>query len=163
LALALVSAALEAQSLPAPKDTTPPPPTIEVGQRVRIWQLVANDLSVPLKGTVIHLNADTVEVKAEGLATPVTLPRPLITRVDVSGGPKSGSRTVSTLTGMLIGGLGGALLGVIAGDLARKNAAKGAVLGGVVGIVAGGGIGYMSPGEEWRRAQLPPNAPATAP
>jgi hypothetical protein len=163
LVLATAAGGLEAQTLPLPKDTAPPPPIIQVGQRVRIWQLVANDLSVPLKGTVTHLGTDTVGVNEEGLKTPVNLPRQLITRVELSKGPQSGSRTVSTLTGMLIGTLSGAVLGVIAGDIAHKNAAKAGALGGVLGLVAGGGIGYASPGEAWGRAQLPPAPPATAP
>ncbi len=123
---------------------------------MRVWQRVANSLSEPLKGTVTTLVPDSVGVRPDGLPHPVILPRQSVTRVDISGGPNSGSRLTSTLTGMLIGGLSAAVLGVIAGNLAGKDASKGAYIGGAAGLVIGGGIGYLSPGEAWRRAQLPP-------
>jgi len=172
LALAMVCSALGAQTSPAPSPSPSPAPVlvppltpsaaadtspvIKVGERVRLWQRVANSLSDPLKGTVTSLVPDSVGVRPDGLPTPVILPRQSITRVDVSGGLNSGSHLTSTLTGMLIGGLSGAVLGVIAGNLSGKNASKGAYYGGAAGLVIGGGIGYLSPGEAWRRAQLPP-------
>ena len=106
-------------------------------------------------GSVTGLPPDSVAVRPNGLKVPVTLPRQSITRVDLSRGPNSGSRTALTLTGMLIGLLGGATIGVVGGDLAKKNAAKAGAVGAVVGIVIGGGIGYALPGEAWQRAQFP--------
>jgi hypothetical protein len=132
-----------------------------VGERVRLWQRVANSVSSPLHGTVTGLPVDSVGIRPDGLTTPVTLPAQSITRVDLSKGPNSGSRTTSTLTGMLIGGVSGALIGIIGGDLAHKNAAKGGAVGGVVGIVIGGGVGYALPGEAWEPARLPTSPVAT--
>jgi hypothetical protein len=132
---------------------------IKVGERVRLWQRVANDLNTPLKGTVTSLVPDSVGVRPDGIEAPLILPRQSITRVDLSGGPKSGSRVNSTLTGMLVGGLTGAIIGVITGNLTGKNSAKGAYVGGAAGLVIGGGVGYVLPGEAWRPAQLPPLPP----
>ena len=157
---ALVPTLVPPRSPAATVDTSP---SIRIGERVKLWQRVANTLSVPLKGTVTSLLADSVGVRPNGLATPVVLSRQSITGVEISKGPRSGSRLTSTLTGILIGGLSGAALGLIGGNVANKNAAKASYLGAAVGVVVGGGLGYALPGEGWQHAQLPPTAPATAP
>jgi hypothetical protein len=156
VALALVALALAdaaaAQSLVRP-DTTALP--VAVGARVRLWDRVASDLSVPVTGTLARLTPDTVAVRPDGLAAPVAFPRPAITRVERSGGAGTGPAAAAAWKGAIAGAIGGAVLGVIFGDLTKRNAAKIAVAGFVVGGGLGAGFGAARPGEAWQRATLP--------
>jgi hypothetical protein len=161
LALWALPHAAGAQSPAAAPDTAGPP--IAVGTRVRLWEHVAPDLSVPVSGTLVRLTPDTVAVRPDGLATPVAVPRPIIARVERSGGPGTGSVATAAAKGAIVGAIGGAVLGAILGDLTKRNAAKIAIVGFGVGGGIGAGLGAARPGEAWQRAALPPPADPRGP
>ena len=131
-----------------------------VGTRVRLWEQAARDLSLPVVGTLSRITSDTIDIRANGSDSPRGVPRQLVTRVEISLGPHSGSRSASAWMGAAIGGLGAGILGIIAGNLSRSNAARLGLVGAIGGAGVGAAIGASQPGESWRRAVLPPASPA---
>jgi hypothetical protein len=146
---------LAAGTVAAQTDTTPPAGPVIVGTRVRVWQRVASDVSMPVVGRVAHITSDSIALYAEGLTTPVALAWPSVARVEVSAGPRTESRTTGAARGGIIGALGGAVLGVVLGNMANRNAPKFGVVGVVVGGGIGAGIGAYTPGERWQPATSP--------
>jgi hypothetical protein len=128
---------------------------VVVGSRVRVWELAARDLSVPVVGRLARITADSVDIRPEGNDLAVGIARPAVTRVETSQGPHTRPRTTSALMGAVIGALGGGVLGVIAGNMSRGNAARLGVYSGIAGAGIGAAAGALNPGEAWRRATLP--------
>ncbi len=151
---------MAAGSAAAQSDTTPALGPVAVGTRVRLWERVASDVSVPVVGRVERIGRDSITLAPEAVATPVELAWPSVSRIDVSAGPQTGSRSAGALKGGIIGALGGAVAGVILGNMANRNAPKFAVVGFVLGGGAGAGIGAYTPGERWQPATTAAAAPA---
>jgi hypothetical protein len=145
-------------SAAAQSDTTPALGPVAVGTRVRLWERVASDVSVPVIGRVERIARDSITLAPEAVATPVELAWPSVSRIEVSAGPLTGSRSAGALRGGIIGALGGAVAGVILGNMANRNAPDFAVAGFVLGGGAGAGIGAYARGERWQ----PVTAPAAA-
>jgi|SRR5579863_4570863 hypothetical protein len=152
--LAMVAGNAAAQS-----DTTPVLGPVAVGTRVRLWERVASDVSVPVIGRVGRIARDSITLAAEAVATPVELAWPSVSRIEVSAGPQTGSRSAGALRGGIIGALGGAVAGVILGNMANRNAPKFAIAGFVIAGGAGAGIGAYAPGERWQPATTTTPAP----
>jgi hypothetical protein len=144
--------AMTAGSLAAQSDTAPSLGPVAVGTRVRLWERVASDVSVPVIGRVERIARDSITLAPEAVARPVELAWPSVSRIEVSAGPRTGSRSAGALTGGIIGALGGAVAGVILGNMTNRNAPKFAVAGFVVGGGAGAAIGAYVPGERWQPA-----------
>jgi hypothetical protein len=142
----------------AQSDTTPAVGPVAAGTRVRLWERVASDVSVPVIGRVERVARDSITLIPEAVAAPVELAWPSVSRTEVSAGPQTGSRAAGALTGGIIGALGGAVAGAILGNMANRNAPKFAIAGLVIGGGGGAGIGAYSPGERWQ-----PAAAAAAP
>jgi hypothetical protein len=112
-----------------------------------------------LRGTLLSMTADSMTLQVHPAATPVTVARTAVRRIDVSRG------VPSRVASAAIGGLGGAALGSLAlmqdanvtaaGDTAHgsvtKRALAGAAIGGAIGIVSGA----LYPHERWRRVRIP--------
>jgi hypothetical protein len=130
-------------------------PFVAIGTRIRVWELAAHDLSIPVVGRLARVTSDSVDIRPDGDESPLAVPRPRITRVESSLGPHSGSRSTTALTGAAIGALGGGILGIIAGNLSRSNAARLGIYSGIGGAGAGAVAGAAMPGEAWRGATLP--------
>jgi hypothetical protein len=152
--------AMTAGSAAAQSDTTPALGPVAAGTRVRLWERVASDVSVPVIGRVTRIGRDSITLAPESLAIPVELAWPSVARIEVSAGPQTGSRSAGALRGGIIGALGGAVAGVILGNMANGNAPKFAVAGFVLGGGAGAGIGAYTPGERWQPATSTTAVPA---
>jgi hypothetical protein len=126
-----------------------------VGARVRLWELAARDLSVPVVGRLTRLTADSIDIQPDGNDATIVVARPAVTRVETSEGPHTRSRTTAAVMGAVIGALGGGVLGVIAGNMNRSNAARLGIYAGVAGAGIGAVVGASAPGEAWHRATLP--------
>jgi hypothetical protein len=150
------SLAIAAGNAAAQRDTTRAVGPVAVGARVRLWERVASDVSIPVTGRVERLAHDSITLAAESVATPVTLAWPAVTRIEMSAGPQTGSRAGGALKGGIIGALGGAVLGVIAGNIANRNAPAFGVVGFVIGGAGGAAIGAYTPGERWQPVTPPP-------
>lgn len=150
MAASLLGGALGAQ---APDSTQGP--LVAVGTRLRVWQLAAHDLSIPVVGRLARVTADSVDIRPDGDHLALAVSRPLITRVESSVGPHSGSRSRTALMGAAIGALGGGILGIIAGNLSRSNAARLGIYSGLAGAGIGAAAGAAAPGDTWQRATLP--------
>ena len=144
--------AMSAGRAAAQSDTTPALGPVVVGTRVRLWERVASDVSVPVIGRVERIARDSITLAPEAVTTPVELAWPSVSRIEVSVGPQTGSRSAGALKGGIIGALGGAVAGAILGNMASRNAPKFAVAGFVLGGGAGAGIGAYMPGERWQPA-----------
>lgn len=140
---------LTAGTAAAQRDTTHTARQVAIGDRVRLWERVASDVSVPVTGHIDRLAPDTITLAAESVRQPLEVPWPAVTRMEISAGPRTGSRAMGALTGGVIGALGGAVLGAIAGNMAHRNAPEIAVIGFVVGGAGGAAVGAYSPGERW--------------
>lgn len=143
---------MAAGSAAAQGDTTPALGPVVVGTRVRLWERVAGDISVPVIGRVERIARDSITLAPEAVAAPVELAWPSVSRVEVSAGPQTGSRSAGALKGGIIGALGGAVAGAILGNMANRNAPKFAIAGLVLGGGAGAAIGAYTPGERWQPA-----------
>jgi hypothetical protein len=130
-------------------------PPVAVGTRIRLWELAAHDLSIPVVGRLARVTTDSIDIRPDGDPSPVAVPRPLITRVESSAGPHAGSRSTTALMGAAIGALGGGILGIIAGNLSRSNAARLGIYSGLAGAGVGAAAGAAVPGDAWKRATLP--------
>ncbi len=139
-----------AGSAAAQSDTTPALGPVVVGTRVRVWERVASDVSVPVIGRVERIARDSITLAPAAVATPVGLAWPSVSRIEVSVGPQTGSRSAGALKGGIIGALGGAVAGAILGNMANRNAPKFAIAGLLLGGGAGAGIGAYMPGERWQ-------------
>ncbi len=144
--------AMAAGSAAAQSDTTPALGPVVVGTRVRLWERVASNVSVPMVGRVERIARDSITLVPEAVTTPVELAWPSVSRIEVSVGPQTGSRSAGALTGGIIGALGGAVAGAILGNMANRNAPKFAIAGFLLGGGAGAGIGAYMPGERWQPA-----------
>ena len=140
-------------------------PDLEVGSRVR---LVAAAVSPqPLIGTIVRLDATTLELQTADRKQPTLVPRDALTKIEISLGRRSRTR------GVLVGALVGAAIGVIAvlatpeepcqpSDILGCPAfgisqGEGAVYIGGVGAVSGALIGSLiPPGERWKAATAGP-------
>lgn len=150
---------------------------LEPGTRVRVTSRgiigVASEV-----GTVVAFADDTLRFMSEKKGHVYVVPRQLITRLDVSGGP--GSRTPKTVAGSILGAATGAAaaFGIvfIAQQLApecfvfctpptpearnRQEAQdervrrQAALIGAAFGGLAGGLIGASHPSERWTKATL---------
>lgn len=135
-------------------------PPIVPGARIRV--------SAPsfsrdrLIGTVASKSADTLVVKVENGAAPLSIPLVSITRLEVSRGKVA--RGVNALKGAGIGLLVGAGVGVVAGlvidDPQNNEITAGAwalfgagVLGGA-GLLTGGIVGFARSNERWKKVPL---------
>ena len=141
---------MTASSAAAQSDTTPALGPVAVGTRVRLWERVASDVSVPVIGRVERIARDSIMLAPEAVATPVEVAWPAVSRIEVSAGPRTGSRSLGALKGGIIGALGGAVAGAILGNMANRNAPTFAIAGFVLGGGAGAGIGAYAPGERWQ-------------
>ncbi len=130
-------------------------PPVAVGTRIRLWELAAHDLSIPVVGRLARVTTDSVDIRPDGDPSPLAISRPLITRVESSTGPHARSRSTTALMGAAIGALGGGILGIIAGNLSRSNAARLGIYSGLAGAGVGAAAGAALPGDAWKRATLP--------
>jgi hypothetical protein len=144
------SLTVAASTATAQSDTTHAAGVVALGARVRIWERVASDISVPVTGRVERLAPDSITLAAESVASPIELAWPAVTRIEISAGPQTGSRAAGALKGGIIGALGGAVLGVIVGNMAHRNAPEAGVAGFFVAGAGGAAIGAYAPGERWQ-------------
>ena len=126
-----------------------------MGAHVRLWELAARDLSIPVVGRLTRLTPDSVDIQPDGNDATIGVARPAVTRIETSEGPHTKSRTTAAVMGAVIGALGGGVLGVIAGNMNRSNAARLGIYAGVAGAGIGAVVGASAPGEAWHRATLP--------
>ncbi len=126
-----------------------------VGARVRLWQLAARDLSIPVVGRLTRITADSVDIQPDGNDLAIGVARPAVTRVDASAGPHTKPRGTAAVMGAVIGALGGGIIGVVAGNMSHGNAARLGIYSGVAGAGIGAAAGAFAPGEAWHRATLP--------
>ena len=149
---------------------------LEPGTRVRVSSrgIIGRASEV---GTVVTFADDTLRFMSEKKGHVYVVPRQLITRLDVSGGP--GSRIPKTVGGSVLGAAGGAAAAFgmmfIAQQLApecivfctdtaderireeardERNRRKAALIGSAFGAVAGGLIGASLRSERWTKATL---------
>ena len=141
-----------AAAQPAPSEGSG---VVLVGARVRLWQLAARDLSIPIVGHLTRITPDSVDIRPDGNDLAVGVARPAVTRIETSVGPQSRSRTTGAVLGAVIGAIGGGVIGVIAGTMSRSNAARLGIYTGAAGAGIGAVAGALTPGEAWRRATLP--------
>jgi hypothetical protein len=148
---------------PTQRDTAPTLGPIAAGTRVRLWERVASDMSVPVVGRVERIARDSITLAPDAVAAPVELAWPAVSRIEVSAGPMTGSRSLGALRGGIIGALGGAVAGAILGNMANRNAPKFAIVGFAVGGGGGAAIGAYTPGERWQpaTASVPPSSATT--
>jgi hypothetical protein len=123
--------------------------------RIRLWELAAHDLSVPVVGRLARVTSDSIDIRPDGEQSPLAVPRPAITRVESSLGRHSASRSTTALMGAAIGALGAGIVGIIAGNLSRSNAARLGIYSAIGGAGVGAAAGAALPGEAWKRATLP--------
>ncbi len=126
-----------------------------VGARVRLWELAARDLSIPVVGRLTRLTADSVDILPDGNDATIGVARPAVTRIETSDGPHTKPRGTAAVMGAVIGALGGGVVGVIAGNMNRSNAARLGIYAGLAGAGIGAVVGASAPGEAWHRATLP--------
>jgi hypothetical protein len=121
-------------------------------------------VSVPVIGRVERIGHDSITLAPEAVPNPVEVAWPAVSRIEVSAGPRTGSRSLGALKGGIIGALGGAVAGAILGNVANRNAPTFAIAGFVLGGGAGAGIGAYAPGERWQPAlmgSVPPSRATT--
>jgi hypothetical protein len=159
-ALIASSLTVAASTAAAQTDTTHAAGPVAVGARVRVWERVASDVSVPVTGRVARIAPDGITIAAESVPSPVELAWPAVTRIEISAGPQTGSRAAGALKGGIIGALGGAVLGAIIGNVANRNAPEFAVAGFFVGGAGGAAVGAYTPGERWQPVTNTPPSPA---
>lgn len=128
--------------------------SVRVGARIRVWERITGDPAVITTGHVTGLGPATLSLIPDGNEHAVTMERTNLQRINVSAGPKSGSRVSAAATGAVIGSLTAATAGVIAGDATKHNAAKGGAVGFGLGAVVGGVIGALRPREGWQTLKL---------
>jgi hypothetical protein len=150
------SLAIATGTATAQSDTTPALGPVAVGTRVRLWERVASDVSVPVIGRVERIGHDSITLAPEAVASPVELAWPAVSRIELSAGPGTGSRSFGALKGGIIGALGGAVAGAILGNMSNRDAPKFAIAGFVVGGGGGAAIGAYAAGERWQQAAAPP-------
>jgi hypothetical protein len=114
--------------------------------------------------TVMHVNEDSMTLKAAADGSMRTVSVQSIRRLDLWRGERS--RGTGALRGAgygaAIGMVLGAVIGYVDGDdepgflsyTAEQKAAIMGILGGGTGLVVGGGVGLALPGERWQRANV---------
>lgn len=137
-ALALATGTVRAAEAVSPDGPVP-------GQRVRIQAPeVSHDTLV---GTVSAVDADFITIAVAGRATPLSVPRTRIVKLEVSEGPRS--RGTHALIGAGIGLAVGALIGSTQ-NAAYIHSGGVAAVGGIVGAGIGALIGVaIPPGDRW--------------
>ena len=152
------------------------PAAVEPGTRVRVTShgIIGRTSEV---GTVVSYADDTLRFMSEKNGHVFVVPRQLITRLQVSGGP--GSRIPKTVGGSVLGAAGGAAaaFGILfiaqqlvpecfvfctdtAEEREREEAGwessrrQGALIGAAFGAVAGGLIGASLRSERWTKATV---------
>jgi len=128
--------------------------SVRVGARIRVWERITGDPAVITTGHVTGLAPGALSLIPDGNEHAVTIDRANLQRIDVSAGPRSGSRVAAGAAGAIIGSLTAATAGVIAGDATKRNAAKGGAVGFGLGAIIGAAIGVLHPGERWRTLKL---------
>jgi hypothetical protein len=101
IALGLLPSVADAQEAPG----------LRPGTRVRVWTSPTAD---PVIGKVLKLDATTMTLSVEDVASPITVTRNSITRTDVRGGRHPTRRSI--LVGALVGAGIGVVTGLVAGD-----------------------------------------------
>ena len=149
---------------------------LEPGTRVRVTSIGIIGRTSEV-GTVVAFADDTLRFMSEKKGHVYVVPRQLITRLDVSGGP--GSRIPKTVGGSVVGAAGGAAAAfgmmflaqqlvpeciVFCTDTAAErirqeakdesNRRQAALIGAAIGGVVGGLIGASRPSERWTKATL---------
>jgi anti-sigma factor RsiW len=149
-AIGAQTVSLEAVGKPLP----PPPDTVKVGERVRVWVRLRDEAALDYIGTVRAIEADSLILAPRHVAD-IGVPRVAIKHVEISEGRRSAPLWRSTLIGAAIGALAGGTAGVIIGNATKHNAAALGEVGLAGGFVVGGVVGYMVPGEGWHDGVVP--------
>jgi hypothetical protein len=144
-------------------------PVVKEGSRVRIEirreaVVPGTGEGVPLVGRIEAMRDDVLVIALKGRATPLSLPRSAIVRLEVSQGRQTGGAGFlrGAGLGLFLGAAGGALFGIAAnssGDglfnySTGDTAALGAIYGGALGVLIGGSLGIAFPGERWSAVPL---------
>ena len=132
-------------------------PAVEPGSRVRIvLARQARSAWSPrqvIQGTVTALSRDSLTLRLDAAAAPVTLATTSIARLEVSHGVPSATRS-AVLQGVLGAGAGAVYWPTI--DNQRSGSSSKAVLiGAAVGAATGALTGALFPQEQWQRVQWP--------
>jgi hypothetical protein len=114
-----------------------------------------------LIGRVDAVTPAGVELQPDGQTLAVALPRPTLSRVEISRGPRTrrASAWAGAKKGALIGGIPGTVLLALQHDQVGGGvsiphaAALGAWSGGLFGGLIGAWVGASRPGERWERVQ----------
>jgi hypothetical protein len=115
-----------------------------------------------LIGRVEDFTPANLTLHPDGQVATITLPRPTLTRVDVSRGPRTRTKAAwaGARKGALIGGIPGAVLLALQHDQIQDGvgiphaAALGAWSGGLFGGLIGAIVSARRPGEQWERVPI---------
>ncbi len=150
--------------LPGSEAVAQSAPDLAVGSRVRLMAAAVS--KEPLVGTVVRLDATSVELRTADQKQATLVPRHAITQAEVSLGRRSKKRHV--LIGALIGGAAGAIAvlatpeescdpNALFGCSSGPSQGEGALIFGALGAAVGAGVGALIPvGEEWQAAAARP-------
>jgi hypothetical protein len=137
-------------------------PALAEGSRIRLQLRGLETSDVPgkvLVGRLEVMRDDGLMIALRGRATPLSIRRSAIARLDVSQGRQTRGAGFARGAGLglLLGTAGGALFGLASnssgGGLFNYStsdvAALGAIYGGALGVLIGGSLGIAFPGERW--------------
>ena len=139
------------------------PATVAVGSRVRVWLPEPhrqNDGPAHrqlLRGTVLGISPDTLQLTIPGTAGSIAVPRMTIRRMQVSRGS---SRLASAFQKAAAGAAGGAAQWALMNDPRRRGGPnyptdwRAAGVGASWGAGIGAVVGLVFPHEQWRRVRL---------
>lgn len=158
----LLPAALVVLALSAPLTAQPDDPAVRVGARVRVtlseqlWTVEGVRDPQVLRGVLRSITRDSLRLQLHPGASPVSVSRSAVARVDVSLGVPS--RAESALRGAVLNAAvfaGSNLLIRSVDNDSRESAGDAALRGAAVGGAFGAVAGAVLVRERWRRARIP--------
>ena len=161
----LLLAALVVLALSSPLAAQTDDPAVRVGARVRVtlseqlWSVEGVRDPQVLRGVLRSITRDSLRLQLHPGASPVSVARSAVTRVDVSLGVPS--RAESALRGAVLNAAvfaGSNLLIHALDDDSRESAGDVALRGAAVGGAFGAVAGAVLVRERWRRARIPQRA-----
>lgn len=159
----LALAALVVLAFAAPVAAQPEDPAVRVGARVRVtlseqlWTVEGVRDPTVLRGVLRSVTRDSLRLQLHPGASPVSVARSAVARVDISLGVPS--RAESALRGAVLNAVAFAASNLLIHAVERDSpydsggdaALRGAAVGGAFGAVAGAVLVR----ERWRRARIP--------
>lgn len=158
----LLLAALVVLALSAPLAAQPDDPAVRVGARVRVtlseqlWTVEGVRDPQVLRGVLRSITRDSLRMQLHPGASPISVSRSAVARVDVSLGVPS--RAESALRGAVLNAAvfaGSNLLIRSVDNDSRESAGDAALRGAAIGGAFGAVAGAVLVRERWRRARIP--------